>query len=54
MTVSEVSILGDHDPVLDVGHPGDLRVGRAVLAGEIERVDSVVSRVAQLACEPSR
>lgn len=52
-TVPEVAVLGDHDPVLGVGEPGDLRIGRAVLVGEVQGVNRVMTGVVQAACESS-
>ena len=54
VAVPEVAVLGDRDPVLDICDPGDLRIGSAVLARKIKRVDRVVPSVVQVACEPKR
>ena len=53
VTVAEVAVLGNHDPVLGVGEPGDLRIGRAVLPRKIQGVDRAVTGLVQMACEPS-
>ena len=54
MRVHEVGVLGDHHPLLPVGHVVDLLVGRPVRVGQVERVDGVAPRGGQPSGHPPR
>lgn len=52
MAVAKVPILRHDDPVVDVGEPVDVCVGRSVALGKLGGVDNLVSDAAEEASEP--
>ena len=54
VTVPEVAILCDHDPVLGVGYLDDLGVCRAIPVRQLACVHRVMPRSLQKLCEPRR
>lgn len=54
VTVSKVAIFGDHNSVAAIRNFGDSDIGRAVALRKLQRMQRIVSRVAQEPREPGR